>query len=121
EQRLNRLLQTDGFLVIEESSSGYYVMLASSRQRGTLVCEAVSNQFLPTGRRLSSEQEQRMRQLGWSPPGQGEASGTWNHARTLHVPIKVPGVARVAVTTLRDIYGCDPRKLSYTGNPTAVA
>lgn len=121
EQRLNRLLQTDGFLVVEEASSGYYVMLASNRQRGTLVCEAVSNQFLPSGRRLAPDQEQRMRALGWSPPGQGEASGTWNYARTLHVPIKVPGVSRVAVATLRDIYRCDPHKLSYTGNPTAVA
>lgn len=101
--------------------TGYYVMLASSRQRGTLTCEAVSNQFLPTGRRLDGDQEQRMRTLGWSPPGQGEASGTWNHARTLHVPVKAPGVARVAVTTLRDVYGCDPRRLSYTGNPSAVA
>ncbi|HEX6447717.1 MAG TPA: suppressor of fused domain protein [Streptosporangiales bacterium] len=121
EQRLNRLLQTEGFLVIEESSTGYYVMLASSRKRSTLTCEAVSNQFLPTGRRLSPEQEQRMRALGWSPPGTGEASTTWNHARTLPMPVKAAGVARVVVATLRDIYGCDPRRLSYTGNPTAVA
>ncbi|MBO0827688.1 MAG: suppressor of fused domain protein [Streptosporangiales bacterium] len=121
EQRLDRLLQTEGFLVVEESSTGYYVMLASSRKRSTLTCEAVSNQFLPTGRRLSPEQEQRMRALGWSPPGTGEASGTWNHARTLPMPVRAAGVARVVVATLRDIYGCDPRRLSYTGNPTAVA
>lgn len=121
EQRLDRLLQTEGFLVIEESSTGYYVMLASSRKRSTLTCEAVSNQFLPTGRRLSPEQEQRMRALGWSPPGTGEASSTWNHARTLPMPVRPAGVARVVVATLRDIYGCDPRRLSYTGNPTAVA
>ncbi|MGH3097094.1 MAG: suppressor of fused domain protein [Streptosporangiales bacterium] len=121
QQRLARLVETDGYLVVEEAVTGYYVQFASSRWRGTLVCEAVSNQFLPPGRRLSAEQEQRMRALGWSPPGQGEASGSWNHARTLRTPVKVAGVARVAVTTLRDIYGCDPRRLSYTGNPTSVA
>lgn len=121
QQRLARLLETDGYLVVEEAVTGYYVQFASNRRRGTLVCEAVSNQFLPPGRRLSPEQDQRMRTLGWSPPGQGEAGGSWNHARTLHTPVKVAGVSRVAVTTLRDIYGCEPRRLSYTGNPTAVA
>ena len=54
------------FLII--SSEDYYVQFSYDKPSNEIVCEAVSNEFLPEGSRLSSEDKSRLLSLNFREP-----------------------------------------------------
>ncbi len=79
-----------------------------------LRAEAVSSRFLPPDRPLSEEQEIGLVGLGWLRPEQGEDAGP-NFSRRWQSPAPVTEIARLAVRTLREVYGVDaPHRLRHT-------
>ncbi len=97
--------------VISLKSAGRYTQLIQ-REDG-LNLEAVSNRFLPPGRRLTTDEEQQLRQKGWEPPNPPLQLNWWRdvkqwplHSRDSH------RIAELLVSTLRDVYRiADPSEI----------
>jgi hypothetical protein len=100
-------LPTDGILVLTaRSASGEPTYFVQFRQRGLagFVAEAVSNNYLIGSLALSPIQEQQMADLGWQWPAEGAAKPeNFNREWPMRAPFDE--VARLAVATLREVYG----------------
>jgi superfamily II DNA or RNA helicase len=67
---ISRIMNGDGennFIIIQIDQD-YYIQLISSKNSSELLCEAVSNEFIPAKRRLNDDQQRRMSELGWVAP-----------------------------------------------------
>ena len=100
-------LPTDGALVLTaRSATGeptYYLQYAQGGLTG-FVAEAVSNNYLTGSLALSPIQEQLMADLGWRWPTEGAAKPE-NFNREWPMPAPFDDIARLAVATLREVYG----------------
>jgi hypothetical protein len=109
EERLAAVLRrmaVDTFLILSTSGaddSAYYVQFAQGGRPG-FRAEAVSNSFLAGARALSPAQEELLGRLGWQWPSGGDA-GDRNFSRQWPQRAPFRDVARLAVRTLRDVYG----------------
>jgi hypothetical protein len=117
------------FIVLTDSRSSRYVQFAV-RSGAELHAEAVSNHFLTPSDALSAPEIVGMQQLGWSPPT-GPPDGTLKHGsanffRNFQRPIDFGEAAKLAVTTLRDLFQIPyPARLDYdafdeTGKPILI-
>ncbi len=74
--------------------------------------EAAGNHFLPAGRGLGEEQEERLASLGWQRPATGSQGRNWVHE--WEEPVPFAEVAAIAVRTLREVYSAaTPDDLRY--------
>jgi hypothetical protein len=81
-QRLARELThlpDSAFLVVQMPGGLPYVQAMRSSEG--LSAEVVSNEFLPMPMRLGPEQEERLTEVGWRPPGQDGHLNWWRQVR----------------------------------------
>jgi len=109
EQRLAAVLRrmaVDTYLIVstrDAEDAAYYVQFAQ-RGRPGFRAEAVSNSFLAGARALSPAQEEHLGRLGWQwPSADGPEDRNFSRQWPQHAPFR--DVARLAVRTLRDVYG----------------
>jgi hypothetical protein len=95
-----------------DDESVRYVQFGQGGRSGFLA-EAASNEFLVGRSALSPQQEQQMGDVGWMWPTPG--SRTDRHfSRQWPMPAPFDEIARLAVRTLRDVYGVeDTSELTY--------
>lgn len=95
----------------DDIGPGYYVQFACGDSWGARA-EAVSSDYLPPTRALTPAQEEQLDGLGWQRPRPDDVGR--NFLRTWPVPAPFEDVARLAVRTLRDVYGVSaPAELRY--------
>lgn len=123
ERRLTaalELMDLETFLVVTvpsgEGGTGYYVQFArvGSPEGGEqgLRAEAVANEHLAPASTLTAGQVRRLGRLGWQRPTAADKGR--NHTRTWPLPAPYADVARLAVATLREVYGIpEPGGLRY--------
>jgi len=105
----------ESFLILSSppngDEAGYYVQVACGESWG-IRAEAVGNSNLPSTRPLTPAQEAQLAELGWQRPGPEEVGR--NFFRMWPIPAPFEDVARLAVRTLRDVYGISaPAELRY--------
>lgn len=123
ERRLAAALEgmdPETFLIVTlppvEGGTAYYVQFArleaaEGADEG-LRAEAVGNDHLPPSAPLTTGQVRRLGRLGWQKPGPADKGR--NYTRSWSVPAPYADVARLAIATLRDVYGVDePGHLRY--------
>jgi hypothetical protein len=108
-EHLDRLMNEagqDSYLIVE--AGDVYVQFTPGREGKGVYCEAVSNEFLPPARQLTEEQIARLEELGFEPP-----NGTPNFSRSHAAagPEDLRDLARLMLTVLSEVYGCDPRAM----------
>jgi hypothetical protein len=97
---------------IGEDGSSYYIQFAQGGRAGFLA-EAVSNAYLSGTRALSPAQEEQLVDLGWQSPSP-RAKKDLNFSRQWPMPVPFEEVVRLAVRTLREVYGIErPAELRY--------
>jgi hypothetical protein len=99
-------LEIDQVLVLEaRRHPGYYVQFGHFGPAG-LKGESVSNLFLKDFERLDPDDEAKLGNLGWSPPGDAEATmpGPPNWHKEWRQPVPYPEVAELASSTLHSVY-----------------
>ena len=107
----------DQFLILSTRPAGddeslYFVQFAQGGRAGFLV-EAVSNRYLMGTAQLSPAREDAMGALGWQFPDQ-RATKPENFSRQWPMPAPFADVARLAIRTLREVYGVErPADLVY--------
>jgi hypothetical protein len=117
------LLEEDEYLIIGAKRHQHYVQFAGQGRHGMRV-EAVSNAFIDDpADRLSDAQHEHIAALGWdgpaetaprrpAPPG---AAAQGNFFLDVAAPAPAAEVARLACTTLHDVYGIPhPGEMEYT-------
>src|ERR1035437_9890302 len=117
EGRLSAVLgrMAAGTFLILSSRAGdeivYYVQFAQGG-RGGFRAEAESNNFLAGRWALSPAQEEQLAQLGWQCPMPGDSD--LNFMRQWPTPAPYAEIARLAVRSLREVYGIErPAELVY--------
>jgi len=98
----------DQFLILSTRPAGddeslYFVQFAQGGRAGFLA-EAVSNRYLVGAAQLSPAQEDAMAALGWQFPDH-HATKPENFSRQWPMPAPFPEAARLAIGTLRQVYG----------------
>ena len=120
ETRLTAALERmalDQFLILTKRPAGndgslYFVQFAQGDRAGFLA-EAVSNRYLMGAAQLSPAQEDAMAALGWQFPDH-HATKPENFSRQWPLPAPFPEAARLAIRTLRQVYGVgQPADLVY--------
>ena len=109
-------MAVDTYLVlstpIDEGGSTYYVQFAQGGRAGFLA-EAVSNAHLAGNRAMSPAQEEQLGDLGWQSPAP-RAKRDLNFSREWPMPVPWEEVVRLAMRTLREVYGIEsPGELRY--------
>ena len=106
-------MAVDTYLVLSTpdrlDESSYYVQFAQGGKPGFLA-EAASNTYLAGTRALSPDQEELLGDLGWQWPQHGSKDYT-NFSRQWPMPTPFEEVARLAIRTLREVYGIDSPSL----------
>ena len=67
---INKILKEGGdsnYFVINITKD-YYIQAASSKGAEDVFCEAVSNQYLPQASKLSTDQLNKLNEIGWKKP-----------------------------------------------------
>ena len=113
-------LEPGEFLVLMREGTQYFVQFADHGPYGMRV-EAVGNPYLLPYSQLSETGITHLCSLGWSPPTYVQADvliepaeGSPNFFIDVSCPVKTGEVARVAVRTLREVYGAEaPSDLLY--------
>ena len=111
EARLTAALERmtlDQYLILSTRPAGpdgclYFVQFAQGGRAGFLA-EAVSNRYLAGASQLSPAHEEAMADLGWQFPDP-HASKPENFSRQWPMPAPFPEAARLAIGTLRQVYG----------------
>jgi hypothetical protein len=102
------------YLILSSRADGeivYYVQFAQGG-RGGFRAEAESNNFLAGRWALSPAQEEQLAQLGWQCPMPGDSD--LNFMRQWPTPAPYAEIARLAVRSLREVYGIGrPSELVY--------
>lgn len=104
------------YLILEAAppdplANGYFVQFA--REQAGLLLEAVSNLYLEDIHRLDVERERVLVGLGWEKP-KPRSKHLRNWRRRVGNPVDWKASARLAVQTLRDVYGVSsPSELRY--------
>ena len=116
------LLEEDEYLVIGSKRRNHYVQFAAQGHHGMWI-EAASNAFIDEpADRLSDVQHEHLAALGWDGPQEFApgpqtlqvASTQGNFFVDAAAPVPVATVARLACTTLHDVYGIPhPGDLEY--------
>lgn len=116
-----RTLEDTQYLILSHPKTCYFVQYAAQAE-GALRAEAVSNHHIAPRHRLGNDQELRLIELGWEPPthqpeaDDAEPDGSPNWYHDWESPVDWAAVAKVAVLTLREVYGVtSPRVLQYYG------
>ncbi|MGI8332813.1 TY-Chap domain-containing protein [Actinomadura scrupuli] len=125
-QRLARELThlpDSAFLVVQMPGGFPYVQ--AMRNSDGLSAEVVSNEFLPLPMRLGPEQEERLTEIGWHPPGQDGHLNWWQQVRlpaefddfTPDEAIAVGRLAGAMATALNEVFRVrTPFDLEYHAN-----
>jgi hypothetical protein len=114
EARLAAALErmpVESFLIVttpaRQDRGAHYVQFAhfvtADGASTALRAEAVSSEYLPPAAALAPAQEEQLDRLGWERPDPSETSR--NRYRTWQLPAPFPEIARLAVRTLREVYG----------------
>jgi hypothetical protein len=98
----------DQYLILSTRPAGddeslYYVQFAQSGRAG-FRAETVSNRYLTGAAQLPPAQEEAMADLGWQFPDP-HATKPENFSRQWPMPAPFPEVSRLAVRTLREVFG----------------
>ena len=107
----------DQYLILTKRLAGvdeslYFVQFAQGGRAGFLA-EAVSNRYLTGAAQLPPAREEAMADLGWQFPDP-HASMPENFSRQWPMPAPFPEAARLAVWTLREVFGVGrPAELVY--------
>ena len=99
----------------DPSSAGYFIQFAQGGDEG-FRAEAVSNHFLVGMARTTPAQERKLLDLGWLAPDPNPTDnrGNVNWHREWPNPPPWTDVARMGLTTLREVYGVrNPSDLRY--------
>ena len=100
-------LEPETYLVLtvdsDETAAGLYVQFARLVSSG-LLAEAASNHYLAPALALTSEQEARLVEIGWTRP-EGSAATGRNFSRRWPTPVPWGEAAALAVRTLREAFG----------------
>ncbi len=118
EERLAAVLErmaVDSHLVLStrDAQDGTYRVRFAQGGRPGFRAQAVSNRSLPPPRALSPAQEERLGALGWQWPSD-HCGDHRDFSRQWPMPAPFPEVARLAVVTLREVYGVErPTDLAY--------
>ncbi len=87
-----------------------------------LHAEAASNEFLPPDQQMTPDAEQTLRRLGWNEPTPPGYLNWWYETPWPLATAAGKAVARLLVTTLREVYGvASPLELSYQAFNTDTA
>lgn len=92
----------DNFLVIQLDEN-YYIQAASSKGSLSLLCEAVSNKYLPPHKELNTVQHQRLLALGWNTPNPS-SENYWTDTPLITDEVIVQTVQRISAT-MKEVYG----------------
>jgi hypothetical protein len=115
-------LSEDECLVISRKRYHYFVQFAAQGSYG-MRTEAVSNAYIEEPDRLSEDACRHLTDLGWNPPtyvqsarGPEPADGSPNYYLDAAPPVPYTDLARIAVTSLRQVFGVrHPGELEYMG------
>jgi hypothetical protein len=112
-KRLASTKGTNSCFIIGEPLRPYYVQFTWSADEQTLICEAVGNGSLDAVHQLSESQQTALRNMGWHPPGRGDAARSLNFVRVFYAPGD-PSVATIlGVSALRTAFGESPRRVQW--------
>ena len=115
------VLEEGQYLVLLGARGPYYVQFAMEAD-SLLWAEAVSDAFLPKGRKLGKAKRDALVELGWRAPADGrrggrsprDSSGSPNFQGRFKGTDQFAVAARIAAQTLRDVYGFrKPASLRY--------
>ncbi len=115
------VLEEGQYLILSGARSPYYVQFAMEAD-SLLWAEAVSDAFLEKGEKLGKARKDALVKLGWRAPGDGgrgkrsssQSSGSPNYQGRFEGTDQFPAAAKMAVQTLRDVYGFrKPSSLRY--------
>jgi hypothetical protein len=97
----------DSFVIFDVKGPKHWFVQFAVDGNGGLWGEAVSNEFLGEGEQLSPEQEDRLVGLGWHRPEALYDRGDEpvNYFREWKGRADLKDSARLAATTLRDVFG----------------
>lgn len=96
----------------DDDDTIYYVQFAQGGRAG-FRAEAVGNTFLNGGGQLTPDQEERIAALAWQFPDPATKRSE-NFSREWPMPVPFVEVARLAIRTLREVYGVgEPADLVY--------
>lgn len=112
-ERLGSAKERDSDFIIDEPSLPYYVRFVRSAEKGTLTCEAVGNDNLEAPYQLSEAQQSLLRNMGWHPPGLGDATRSQNFVRVFYAPSNPSIAASMGMSALRGAFGTSPRRLQW--------
>ena len=109
EDLLGRLCRRPGrwILIAEDNERRHHFWQALAFEDGSLVTETVSNYYLEGEDCWTPEQESRLLELGWECPDPPRRANWIDVQYTTSPP--VDEVARLASTTLRDVFGLRTR------------
>lgn len=109
-QKVLRKLKEDHALVVREKGTNRFVQFMGQGTHG-LRAEAVSNAYLSGRDKLSAEQIESLKNLGWSAPTgtpeeatpENQPDGSPNFMRQYSKPVDAKDAAALAVATLADV------------------
>ena len=78
----------------------YYIQFTGQKGGQSIYCEAVSNQFLPKAKQLTTEQEQQLLALGWSTADFGNYSSN----QSVQAGKDLMETVQFIMTTAKEIY-----------------
>src|SRR5579871_738464 len=111
--------QAGAYLVVQRLNPTRYVQFAFLAGQGIL-CEAVSNHFLPRSERLAAPTMRELERLGWQKPRLSPPrKNFWLECTS---PASLDRIVTLAVKTLRDVFRIpSPAELSIRGGEFAAA
>ncbi len=115
-------LAEDAHLVILRKGTDYFVQFAAQGCHG-MRAESVSNTFIRKSSPLSRDACHQLTDLGWNPPTYAPSDvidepsdGSSNYYVDAATPVPCNELARLAVESLRAVYGVrHPGELQYSG------
>src|SRR5580704_8351587 len=113
-ERIVQMIKTDsGPFIVIDGATPFYLQFSWSRDEAALRCEAVSSFYLDDAHQLSKAQDAAMRDMGWHPPGWGDAKNSHNYVRVYYAPTNPVMLAALAGSTLREIYNANAQRLRW--------
>lgn len=90
----------DGNFFIIHLDDLYYLQCLGQNGSTEVLCEAVGNQFLEEGQKLSAQQNDLLLSLGWSEPD----FGNYTKSATLSKPEDFVALAELLAKTAKEVY-----------------
>jgi hypothetical protein len=98
-------MDEDDSLIISDRLSGIYVQFSGDGPGSPMLANAIGNRFLAPDHGLSDDQCAVMLELGWFAPDEDNRASAGNFFLFDNSPGDYSWLARLAVRTLREVYG----------------